>query len=88
MTHPIAIAKSEFQAAGLNSEQLVNRLDASLSYIHQALDELNLQHLEQPRTTPETRQVTVGWCLMHTLSHTASHVGQMQLTRQFLLLGG
>lgn len=78
----------EFQAAGLSAEQLVDRLDASLSYIHRALEGLALTDLEQARTTPDGRQVTFGWCLGHTLAHTASHVGQMQLTRQFLALEG
>ena len=80
--------ESEFQATGLSSEDLVNRLDASLSYIRLALEGLTLHDLEQPRTAPDTREVTLGWCLAHTLSHTASHVGQMQLTRQFLAMGG
>jgi uncharacterized damage-inducible protein DinB len=76
----------EFQSAGLSSEELADRLDASLSYIRQALEHLTLQDLEQPRTAPDSRMVTVGWCLAHTLSHTATHVGQMQLTRQFLAM--
>jgi uncharacterized damage-inducible protein DinB len=80
--------ESEFQATGLRPEQLVDRLDASLRYIQRALEGFALTDLEQARTAPDNRQVTVGWCLAHTLSHTASHVGQMQLTRQFLALEG
>ena len=76
--------ESEFQAAGLSSADLVNRLDTSLSYIRKALEGLALQDLEQSRTTPDNRKVTVGWCLAHTLAHTANHVGHMQLTRQLL----
>jgi len=74
----------EFQAAGLSPEDLVNRLDTSLSYIRQALEALTLQDLEQPRTAPDNRKVTVGWCLEQVLAHTANHVGHMQLTRQVL----
>jgi uncharacterized damage-inducible protein DinB len=75
---------SEFLAAGLSREDLVKRLDASLSYIRQAVEGLSLEDLEQPRFTPDKREVTVGWCLAHTLSHTATHVGHMQVTRQLL----
>jgi uncharacterized damage-inducible protein DinB len=80
--------ESEFQAVGLNSDELAQRLDASLSYIRQGLEGLALPDLEQARTAPDSRQVTVGWCLEHTLAHTATHIGQMQLTRQFLALKG
>jgi len=79
---------SEFQATGLSPTELVNRLDASLSYIREALENLTLQDLESPRTTPDKREVTVGWCLAHILAHTANHVGHMQLTRQFLTTEG
>jgi uncharacterized damage-inducible protein DinB len=75
----------EFQATGLSSIELKKRLDASLDYIRQALEDLSLQDLEKVRTTPEKRKVTVGWCLAHVLAHTANHVGHMQLTRQFIL---
>jgi len=75
---------SEFRAAGLSATDLANRLDANLSYIQQALESLSLQDLEQPRNTPDNRRVTVGWCLAHTLAHTANHVGHMQLTRQLI----
>lgn len=74
----------EFQASRLSTVELAERLDASLSYIQQALESLTLQDLEKPRTTPENRKVTVGWCLAHVLAHTANHVGHMQLTRQML----
>jgi uncharacterized damage-inducible protein DinB len=74
----------EFQACGLSPADLANRLDASLSYIRQALEGLTLQALDQPRTTPDNRRVTVGWCLVHSLVHTANHVGHMQLTRQLM----
>jgi uncharacterized damage-inducible protein DinB len=77
---------SEFQAAGLSPADLANLLDTSLSYIRQALEGLTLQDLEQPRTAPDNRKMTVGWCLAHVLAHTANHVGHMQLTRQFLTM--
>ena len=76
----------EFQAARLSLADLADRLDASLSYIRQALESLTLQDLEQPRTAPDNRKVTVGWCLEQVLAHTANHVGHMQLTRQFLTM--
>ena len=75
---------NEFQAICHNTLEMTGRLDDSLSYIQRALDNLTLEELEKPRTTPDGRHVTVGWCLSHVLSHTALHVGHMQLTRQLL----
>jgi len=59
-------------------------LDASLSYIREALENLTLQDLESPRTTPDKREVDSWLVSAHILAHTANHVGHMQLTRQFL----
>jgi len=78
---------SEFQACGHNIAELVDHLDTSLRYIQHALERLTLQDLEQPRIRPDERKVTVGWCLAHVLAHTATHVGHMQLTRQYLAMG-
>ena len=77
---------SEFQVSGLGMAELAQKLDLSLAYIQRALESLTLEALEKPRTTPDGRKVTVGWCLEHVLAHTATHVGHMQLTRQFLEL--
>jgi uncharacterized damage-inducible protein DinB len=78
--------ESEFQVTKLDMAELAEKLDHSLVYIRRGLESLTLEELGQTRTTPDGQKVTVGWCLEHVLAHTATHVGHMQLTRQFLEL--
>jgi hypothetical protein len=74
---------SEFRTQGLVSATLLKRLDDSLVYVRGVLNGLSLRDLEAERISPrDGRRVTVGWSLAHTLSHTAVHVGHMQVTRQ------
>jgi uncharacterized damage-inducible protein DinB len=73
----------EFLTSGLNAEQALERLGASLAYAHAALERLALDDLSAIRTSPrDGRQVTVAWALLHALEHTAMHAGHAQLTRQ------
>jgi hypothetical protein len=75
--------ESEFRTKGLESGTLIKRLDENLEYIHNSLNALRLKDLESERISPrDGRKVTVSWALGHALSHTAMHVGHMQITRQ------
>ncbi|HVO68895.1 MAG TPA: DUF664 domain-containing protein, partial [Aggregatilineaceae bacterium] len=75
--------RAEFRASRLDTDTLKTRLAGSLAYVRGVLERLVLQDLEAIRTSPrDERQITVAWCLAHTLAHTATHMGHIQLTRQ------
>ena len=74
---------AEFRTSGLDAETLKSRLAGSLAYIRGVLERLVFQDLEAIRTSPrDNHQLTVAWCLAHSLTHTATHMGHIQLTRQ------
>jgi hypothetical protein len=77
------VRESEFETRGLSGSDLKERLSASLSYCRGVLARLTMEDLETVRIAPVSRkEYRVGWCLAHTLEHTALHLGHMQLTRQ------
>ncbi len=63
-------------------ENLKKRLDDSLAYTRNAAENSRLQELEVKRVTPDGRERTVTWSLLHALEHSMLHLGQIQLTRQ------
>jgi len=71
---------AEFLAKGIAPEALVQRLDDSLQYIEVALEGLTLADLER-KSMFRTREVTVGWVIGHSLKHTATHLGHIQVMR-------
>ena len=73
---------AEFKVKGMDAESLVMRLTGNRAYIAGVLAELTLTDLEKIRMFRNQREVTVGWVLGHALKHTATHMGQIQLTRE------
>ncbi len=73
---------AEFQAAGLDAAALQGLLTASEATAQQVLAGLSPADLEEPRTGPGDRRLTVGWALAHALEHTGLHLGHMQIVRQ------
>jgi uncharacterized damage-inducible protein DinB len=77
------VRADEFQTRNVTGEELRHRLAVALEEVRAALDALSDADLSGLRTAPtDGRQVSVGWALAHTLGHSATHVGQVQLTRQ------
>ena len=84
------VRATEFQAKGLDEAALVKRLDDTLAFVRETVSKFSLEDLiairelppgaNKPATTMET--LTVGWALMHALSHTGLHLGHAQITRQ------
>ncbi len=74
--------EAEFKAHGLDAETLVQRLDDSFAYIRSVLDKLSVDDLSARREL-RGRERSVAWVLDHALKHTATHLGHIQLTRQF-----
>jgi uncharacterized damage-inducible protein DinB len=78
------IREQEFQAVGLDADALEVRLSDSLSYARGRLEKMTLQDLERECLSPrDGRKFTIDWALMHALEHTALHVGQLQILRQW-----
>ena len=75
--------EAEFRIGSLGAAALKERLDLSLAYVGGVLERLTLDDLQSMRTLNDGRQVAVGWILAHVLSHTATHVGHAQVTRQW-----
>jgi uncharacterized damage-inducible protein DinB len=73
---------AEFKVKGMDAAALVKRLADNRAYISGALTGLTLADLEARRMFRHQREVTVGWVLGHALKHTATHMGQIQLTRE------
>lgn len=75
---------AEFRAQGLDATTLITRLANTLDHSRSVLEGLRLVELEDERISPrDGRRVRVAWAMAQALSHTAEHLGQMQLTRQW-----
>ena len=72
--------EAEFRAKGLAPDMLKQRLDDNLIYIADVLERFTLADLETKRMF-RTREVTVGWVIGHSLKHTATHLGHIQVMR-------
>jgi uncharacterized damage-inducible protein DinB len=75
---------AEFRAKGLSTEGLTKRLTDNIVYITGELEGLTTADLEL-KCMFRTRQVTVGWALGHSLKHTATHLGHIQMMRDMWL---
>jgi uncharacterized damage-inducible protein DinB len=74
---------TEFRPQELDMQALELRLDKSLAYIQEVFSRLSPDDLRNPGFAPHHGEtVSIGWALFHVLSHTALHLGQIQITRQ------
>ena len=78
---------AEFKVSGLDVAALKNHLNESFEYIRSVLNGLTADDLTSPRDF-RGRDTTVSWVLGHALKHTATHLGHIQVTRQFWELYG
>ncbi len=77
--------EAEFKASG-NLGELLIQWDQHWIIIESALGTLNNKQLSEARAVPfrpEPKEpVTVQWIILHLISHYATHLGHIQLTRQ------
>ncbi|MCB0110456.1 MAG: DinB family protein [Caldilineaceae bacterium] len=74
------VRATEFTVGGLDHADLKARLDQALADAQATLAQLTIEQLTEERYAPsQERNFTVGWCLLHALEHTATHVGHVQL---------
>lgn len=74
---------AEFKTAGVESEMLIVRLEASFAHSQSVLKRLTLADLEKVTSVKHgDRMVTGAWALQHALEHVSVHLGHMQIVRQ------
>jgi uncharacterized damage-inducible protein DinB len=71
---------AEFRAQGFTIEELTKRLGDNIVYITGELKKLTITDLER-KCMFRTRDTTIGWVLGHSLKHTATHLGHIQVMR-------
>jgi uncharacterized damage-inducible protein DinB len=78
------IRDAEFVTQAADSQELTALLDRSAAETAEILATLDPSALDGEREVPE-RKVSVRWCLLHVATHTAIHLGHIQLTYQLWL---
>ena len=80
---PIRRPGSIYRVTGLDSRELCQRLDNSLSCCRKVLENYQPADLEEKRISPsDGREITVRWALVHVMEHTISHQGDIAFMRQ------
>lgn len=75
---------SEFAVRASSSEDLKRSIDETEGKIPDLIGVSLAAGLDTQRERPGARSLSVGYCLAHALAHAAEHVGQAELTRQFV----
>lgn len=76
----VRVRDEEFQTSGLDHATLQGMLAEATADAEATLRQLTTEQLTEERIHPDNgRAFSVGWCLLHALEHTATHVGHVQL---------
>jgi len=73
--------EAEFVTKGVEISELEKRLDSAGQTATDVLSSLTEAQLDENRKWQD-QMVSVRWCILHVIEHTAQHIGHMQLTRQ------
>ncbi len=77
---------AEFKTHNVDAAALIEQLDAVLQHSRSVLDRLTVTDLERDTgVIREGRSITGMWAILHSLEHVATHLGHMQVTREFWL---
>jgi uncharacterized damage-inducible protein DinB len=81
------VRTSEFEIKDFNFKDLQNELIKTKRMTKKILIELYNEQLSESRTywsqlTNQNRERTVYWCLMHSIEHSALHIGQIFYIRK------
>lgn len=74
---------AEFRATGTGAE-LIARYEHWLTAMHETLQTLPAERLDQPAEVSNGEPMTVRDALLHAVEHAALHQGHLELTRQLL----
>lgn len=72
---------SEFVTKTEDGKELLEKLTAVSDETHRVLSSLTDQTINEMREI-NGRSVSVRWCILHIIDHTALHLGHMQMTYQ------
>jgi len=72
---------AEFRARGLGPEELAKRLDDNIQMMSGILEKFSSLADLDSICKFRTRDTTVGWVIGHSIKHTASHLGHIQVMR-------
>lgn len=74
------VREREFETSGLDHATLKRLLEEATADARASLAALSIEALGEERTDMRNAEsYTLGWCLLHALEHTATHVGHVQL---------
>ena len=77
--------EAEFRASG-NLMELLTRWEKAWTEIEVILGKLTYAQLSEVRSPPfrpeRKESVTIQWIILHLITHHATHLGHIQLTRQ------
>ncbi|MCB0061563.1 MAG: DinB family protein [Caldilineaceae bacterium] len=74
------VRATEFEVVNLDHARLKALLDQALADAQATLAQLSVEQLTEKRhSAAQNSDFTIGWCLLHALEHTATHVGHVQL---------
>lgn len=75
---------AEFRTQGISAAALAESLDEVLADSRRVLERLSPADLGEKRQSARhpDREYTSAWAILHSLEHTAMHVGHMQIVRQ------
>ena len=77
------VRAEEFKVSGINSSELITKINLATQYAESALQKLNIEDIPLEKSQMQDgRPITVGWALLHALEHAAIHLGHIQITRQ------
>lgn len=76
----VRVRDSEFTVKNVSGEDLKRAVRECVEYIEDKLSTLSVAEMAQDRHSDSFgRTFTVGWCLLHTLEHSAIHLGHLHL---------
>ena len=73
--------EAEFRARGANADTLVRELDAVRELVREVFESLTPTQLDEMKQA-RTKTISVRQSIVHVISHTAEHVGHIEMTAQ------
>ncbi len=73
---------AEFRAGGRSAVELLADVERAEALVPELVRAAVAAGLDTVRRTRDGREVSVLYCLVHAIEHTAEHVGHVELTRQ------
>jgi uncharacterized damage-inducible protein DinB len=73
--------EAEFATVAANAPEVLSLLDKTAQETREVFSTLSEANMNDPREE-NGRTMSVRWCILHVIDHTALHLGHMQITYQ------